>query len=240
MSAEVWMVASGKGGTGKSTTGVFCAAALAERGKQVLVIELDCGLRSVDLLAGVAEQVVFDIEDVLSGWCPPQKAICQSPFYPGVSIIAAPYSGQQLHIDALGEVLDSLKDCYDFILLDVAAGMGQAFQGAATVSTGALLVLTADPVALRDGRLASEWLYNNSSVVPRLVLNRISLTATTMDLDVCIDTVAAQLIAVIPESPQLQQTVLEQKTVNKQSRLWLAYSNLAGRICKEDIPLLME
>ena len=47
------MVASGKGGTGKSTLSVYLGARLAAQGKRVLLVELDSGLRSVDIIAGV-------------------------------------------------------------------------------------------------------------------------------------------------------------------------------------------
>ena len=51
-----------------------------------------------------------------------------------------------------------MTDYFDEIILDTAAGMGEAFQAAARVSDRALLVLTPDPVALRDGRIAADAL----------------------------------------------------------------------------------
>ena len=46
MGANVIMVASGKGGTGKSTVAVLLGAELAARGRRVLLVELDSGLRA--------------------------------------------------------------------------------------------------------------------------------------------------------------------------------------------------
>ena len=56
------MVASGKGGTGKSTLSVYLGARLAAHGARVLLVELDSGLRSVDIIAGVCGKTVYDIE----------------------------------------------------------------------------------------------------------------------------------------------------------------------------------
>ena len=67
MPAEILMLCSGKGGTGKSTVSVLTGASLAAQGKRVLLIELDSGLRSVDIIAGVYGKTVYDIEDVLCG-----------------------------------------------------------------------------------------------------------------------------------------------------------------------------
>lgn len=59
-------------------------------GRRVLLIELDSGLRSVDMIAGVYGKTVYDIEDVLCGRCDGSKAIVPSPLYPGLSVISAP------------------------------------------------------------------------------------------------------------------------------------------------------
>ena len=101
MSARVIMVASGKGGTGKSTVSVLTGAALAARGRRVLLVELDSALRSVDYIAGVYGKTVYDVEDVLCGRCDAGKALVESPLYPGLFVISAPYSGGQVAAGAL-------------------------------------------------------------------------------------------------------------------------------------------
>ena len=53
MSAQCVMICSGKGGTGKSTVSVLLGAGLSRLGRKVLLVELDSGLRSVDIIAGV-------------------------------------------------------------------------------------------------------------------------------------------------------------------------------------------
>ena len=72
MNAQCIMVCSGKGGTGKSTVSVLLGACLARLGRKVLLIELDSGLRSVDIIAGVYGRTVYDIEGVRAPrlWCP--------------------------------------------------------------------------------------------------------------------------------------------------------------------------
>lgn len=93
MGANVIMVASGKGGTGKSTVAVLLGAELAARGRRVLLVELDSGLRSVDYIAGVYGKTVYDVEDVLNGRCEAGKAVVESPVYRNLYVISAPYSG---------------------------------------------------------------------------------------------------------------------------------------------------
>lgn len=56
----------------------------------------------------------------------------------------------------LGRLLTAMRPYFDFILLDTAAGMGAPFTAASTVADKALLVLTPDPVALRDGKIVAD------------------------------------------------------------------------------------
>ena len=65
--SQVIMITSGKGGVGKSSACVLLGAALGRLGKKVLVLELDSGLRSLDLMMGLQDQVTYDIQDVLLG-----------------------------------------------------------------------------------------------------------------------------------------------------------------------------
>ncbi|MBQ7007367.1 MAG: P-loop NTPase [Oscillospiraceae bacterium] len=67
--AQVIMIASGKGGTGKSTVATFMALELSTKGSRVFLTELDMGLRSIDVISGISDLAVYDIGDVLEGSC---------------------------------------------------------------------------------------------------------------------------------------------------------------------------
>ena len=68
------VIASGKGGAGKSSLAAGLGGALAGMGKHILLIDCDIGLRSLDLILGCAENTVYDWADVLLGRCAPEKA----------------------------------------------------------------------------------------------------------------------------------------------------------------------
>lgn len=240
MSAKILMVASGKGGTGKSTVSVLLGGRLAAAGKKVLLIELDSGLRSVDIISGVYGKTVYDISDVLSGRCEGDKAVVESPVYKGLSVISAPYEGGEVRPEALRRLIGRMAPYFDFILVDTAAGLGAPFQAARTVSDMALLVLTPDPVTLRDGRIAADELVNGGCKNVRLVVNRVgpaSFGGAVRDLDECIDTVAAQLIAVIPESAEIQHSAAQGQALPAGCLAFKALDNLARRLLGEQITL---
>ncbi len=205
---KILLVTSGKGGTGKTTVSLLLAHALCRKGRNVLLIELDSGLRGLDLLLGVSDRVVYDLSDYLCGRCRPAKAIvpCEVPCG-NLHLLAAP-SDRHFVPDqqALAQLLRSLSSCYDDLILDTAAGLGRGFDVASALCTAALIVTTPDPVSVRDASKAASMLLRTP---PRLVVNRFSsrqLSSDLPDLDAIIDTVGAQLISVIPEDPAVAQS----------------------------------
>ena len=226
MNAQTIMICSGKGGTGKSTVSVLLGAQLGAWSRRVLLIELDSGLRS------------------LCGRCDGSKAIVPSPLYPGLSVISAPYEGGEVRAAPLAGLILAMREYFDYILLDTAAGMGAPFTAANRLADRALVVLTPDPVALRDGRIVADALLQSGrpASAVRLVMNRVSRSsfgkdAAVFDLDECIDTVGLQLIAAIPESRTLQRAGAAGTALPQDCPAAIAGHALAGRILGERIPL---
>ncbi len=244
MAEKVIMVVSGKGGTGKSTTSVYLAAGLAANDKKVLLIELDTALRSVDIISGVYGKTVYDISDILGGKCETHKAILESPLYKNVWVVSAPYEGEDaISKQSLEMFCDKVKDTFDYIVIDTAAGIGDAFTAAKSVSDLALIVITPDPIALRDGRIVSDNLYKNDYNNFRLIINKVKhkniKKSELINLDECIDTVCAQLIGVIPESDDIHNCGTKGKKLPRNTQAWKVYQNIAARILGEDVSLEM-
>lgn len=245
MDALIIAFVSGKGGTGKSTTSVLLGGALAEQGKKVLLIELDSGLRSVDIIAGVSNSTIFDIQDVLAGKCQPDDAVVSSDIYPGLSVISAPYQGGVISAKKLHELCQYFSKQYDYILVDAAAGLGPAYRIAVAISHRIVLVLTPDPVALRDGRLISDQLDEKNSGRVRLILNKVNAeqifsAGILEDLDEAVDIVGARLLGVIPESPNILKASSSGTPLEKTSTEHRVYEAIAYRITGHDVPLVIQ
>ena len=65
MVGKVITVTSGKGGVGKTTTTANIGAALALRGKQVVCLDADIGLRTLDVVMGLEIRIVYDLVDIV-------------------------------------------------------------------------------------------------------------------------------------------------------------------------------
>lgn len=243
MDAVIIAFVSGKGGTGKSTAAVHVGAALAELSRRVLLVEVDSALRSVDLIAGLAGQAVYDAGDVFAGRAGPGKAMVQSPAAEGLFLIPAPYEGGILTGRSLRLLCQQVKGDFDFILLDVAPGLGDAFKAAAENAARAVLVLTPDPISLRDGRLVADRMAE-SDIQLHLLLNRVDTELILRedalpDLDEAIDTVGAQLLGVVPESAAIQRAAAAGTALPLKSREHQVFDAVAKRLLGEEVPLIM-
>ena len=59
------VITSGKGGVGKTTTTANIGAGLALRGKSVVMIDADIGLRNLDVVMGLENRIVYDVVDII-------------------------------------------------------------------------------------------------------------------------------------------------------------------------------
>lgn len=194
-------VTSGKGGTGKTTVTGGVASCLARLGKSVLCIDMDIGLRNLDISLGLSDRALMDFADVALGNCPLGRAAVSHPDLPGLSLLTAPMRlSPRLTYDRVRALLNTARLRYDYILIDSPAGLGPGFQLAVCGADRALVVATNDASSLRDAQRAVEELYRLRQV--HLVMNRIQpklLRELRTTIDDAMDAAGLPLIGVIPE-----------------------------------------
>ena len=86
---KIIVSASGKGGVGKSVFTVNLGATLAERGVKVVMIDMNLGLRNLDIYLGLENKVIFDVADVLSGLCGYKRAVLRDKRFSCLHMIPA-------------------------------------------------------------------------------------------------------------------------------------------------------
>ena len=185
-------VTSGKGGTGKTSVTGGVASCLARLGKRVLCIDMDIGLRNLDISLGLSDRALMDFSDVAEGRCPLARAAVTHPDLPNLSLLTAPMS--------LSPDVTATRIRYDYIMIDSPAGLGPGFQLAVCGADRALVVATNDASSLRDAQRTVEELYRIRQV--HLVMNRIQprlLRQLRTTIDDAMDAAGLPLIGVIPE-----------------------------------------
>jgi len=236
------IIASGKGGVGKSSSTICLARALTARGKRVLVMDFDIGLRSADLLLGVSDQVVFDWGDVLTRHCDPQRAFLEPE--PNLLFISAPAHFQQsFSAESVQTMVEILNSSFHYILLDAPAGMQNGFQLAAAAADSALIVSTPDEVCVRSANKAARALTELGVAHHRLLLNRLRKRSVfqgkQLNIDQTIDATAVQLLGVIPEDAFVTDNLAHGLPLPKNSPAGQAYARIAARLLGENVPLVI-
>ena len=97
---KVIIVASGKGGTGKTTLSANLSAAIAQKGKSVVAVDMDMGLRNLDVALGLESSIVYDVADVIEGNCILEDALIKHPMYDSLFFIPAPQTRDASSIGA--------------------------------------------------------------------------------------------------------------------------------------------
>ena len=194
-------VTSGKGGTGKTTVTGGVASCLARLGKKVLCIDMDIGLRNLDISLGLNDRAQMDFSDVALGRCPLDRAAVSHPDLPGLFLLTAPMTlSPALTGERVRALLSAARERYDYIMIDSPAGLGPGFRLAVCGADRALVVATNDASSLRDAQRTVEELSFLRQI--HLVMNRIQpklLRQLRTTIDDAMDAAGLPLIGVIPE-----------------------------------------
>lgn len=241
---KVIVVASGKGGTGKTTSVGAISSCLAALGHKTLCIDCDAGLRNLDIIIGMSEYVVTDFSDVLEGHVSMEEACSEHPKISGLFFLPAPAFRGPEDIDpkAMSVLMAQVKERFDYCVIDSPAGIGPGFRLAAQDADMALVVTVCDLSSMRDGQRVAEQLHAIGIEEVRLVVNRVSIRnfrrigATVDDV---IDTVGAQLIGLIEEDESVflasnSETPL---ILYEDKKAAMEFLHIAQRITGERIPL---
>lgn len=237
--AEKIVVASGKGGVGKTTLTVALSKALCSKGKKVLIIDCDC-LRSVDLMLGTTEKTLYDWGDVAMGRCETSQAVYGSDD-PNLWVMASPESYENIEQDALKKIIDDVEEYFSYIFIDAPAGIGTGLKMACCGAQRGLVVSTPDLVCVRSACTAARKMNCFGVEDVRLIINRLQKREVrkgrVLNLDSVIDSVEVQLIGVVPEDAKIRLGSMGGDVYKKGQASYKAITNIIGRIEGESIPL---
>lgn len=240
---KVIVIASGKGGTGKTTTAAALSSALAARKCRVLCIDADVGLRNMDLSLGLSEMALPDFCDVIEGRLSLEDAAFQHPTVLSLYFLSAPslMSPEEIDPEKMRELLDSARRSFDYCIIDSPAGIGSGFRLAARFADSAIVVTTSDITSCRDVQRTVMELKALGIEDVSLIVNRIRprlLKFSNQNIDDIVDTAGARLLGLVPED---RSVILSANKgiplINYTSRgAAAAFSRIAGRLLGERIP----
>lgn len=251
--AKVVVVTSGKGGVGKTTTSAAFAAGLATRGYKTVVIDFDVGLRNLDLIMGCERRVVYDLLNVIHGEGALHQALIKDKRVGNLYILPASQTRDKdaLSREGVGEVIDSLRQSFEYIICDSPAGIEKGAMIAMYFADEALVVTNPEISSVRDsdriiGMLASKTRraeLDQEPVREHLVITRydplrVERGEMLSSDDVC-EILAIPFLGVVPESKDVlaASNAGVPVTLGDGCDAGDAYFDIVDRFLGEDRPL---
>lgn len=256
-------IVSGKGGVGKTLIAANLAAALGQAGGSTLVMDSDLGLANLDVILGLSPRRT--LHDVLAGTCSLQDAIIHIPTGhgspegqgDGFDVLPAGsgmFEATRLTASAqqdLKKLLDRLESCYDFLLFDAGAGIGDVVLFFARLADEILLVVTPEPTSMTDayatmkvlvrehGRHDMQLIVNQtasgvaSDTAGAAVASHLQQVASKFLDAQCQATVRLHLLGTIPSDPAVPKAIARQqllKIASPDAPATLAFVELAKAV----------
>ncbi len=229
---------SGKGGTGKSSVSCGLSLAFAKMNKSVLLVDMDEGLRCLDLLLGVDHEVVFDLSDILNG-APISNGTYTLPENPLISVIPAPAQTGTVSIDSLSNFAQTVKSLYDVVIFDFPAGLDFSLYTAIGDDAQFLTVCNPDPVSVRDAAAVCQSLPKTNNDA-RLIINRFDAEYIKKkiysNIDDIIDISGFRLLGIVPYSNELMLLSV-MHDISPKSKGFKSLYRIAKRLCGDSVRL---
>lgn len=241
---QILVVASGKGGVGKTTATAALSASLVRLGASVLCIDADVGLRNLDIVLGLSELGAIDLADVLAGEVALSQAVLRHGTLAGLDLLPAPLTMPDGLISAFPALAAEARERYDYTLIDCPAGTGPYFHMAAAAADMALVIATPDAVSLRDAtRMTLAWPQPRPPM--KLIVNRVRpkliRKSAAPNIDDAMDAVGLPLIGIVPEDERIiiggnrGQVIPADAGSRSAAR---AFGHIARRLMGESVPVM--
>ena len=234
---HVIVITSGKGGAGKTTAVAGIGAALASKKSRVVLIDTDIGLRNLDVILGLEERILFDIVDVASGECDIKQALVRHTEHETLFLLPAAQTRDKGRVSPqiMQEMVEKLKQEFDFVLIDCPAGIGSGFKNAVAGADSAIVVTNPEVSAVRDADRVIGILATYDIPSPRLIINKIRpgmvKRGDMMSVSDILDVLNATLLGIIPDDEAvIKAGNIGRSIADMDSPAALAYKNIAGRI----------
>lgn len=149
---RVIAITSGKGGVGKTNVSVNLAIALANRGKEVMLMDADLGLGNVDVLLGL--QPTYNLSHVIEGKCSLEEILVEGPH--NVKLVPAKSGASRMTSLNPGEyaglirAFNELAFNPDLLLIDTAAGISESVIHFSKASQEIVVVVCDEPTSITD------------------------------------------------------------------------------------------
>nr|WP_209070761.1 MULTISPECIES: AAA family ATPase [Winkia] len=188
--ARVIAMCNQKGGVGKTTTTINLAAALAEYGRRVLIVDFDpqgAASAGLGIMSHELDQTIYTL---MTNPRMDVHEVIEHTDYEGLDVIPANIDLSAAEVQLVNEVareqilasvLRPVRDEYDLIIIDCQPSLGLLTVNALTAAHGVMIPMEAEFFALRGVALLVETIEKvRDRLNPRLKIDGILITMVDM------------------------------------------------------------
>jgi septum site-determining protein MinD len=245
LEGKIFVVTSGKGGVGKTTATASIGAAMAMEGKRVAVVDMDIGLRNLDVIMGLENRIVFNVVDAVKGKCKVRQAAIKDRRIDNLFLIPASQSDNKdaLTPEGVIRLSKTLRKEFDVVLMDCPAGIERGFENAVAAADEAVVICTPEVSSVRDADRVIGLLYSKS-ITPKLVINRINPylveRGDMLSHDDVMEVLSVELLGLVEMDDQVivSSNIGIPLVMNKESKAGQAFKRIAMRLNgNSDLPI---
>jgi septum site-determining protein MinD len=203
---RAYTIASGKGGTGKTTVTANLGTALAQYGKETYIVDADVGMANLGLVLGL-EKVSITLHEVLAGKAKIGDAIYEGPH--GLKVVPSGISlkgFQEADPKRLKDVMGELVSRCDFLLFDAPAGLGSDAVIPLAIADEVVLVVNPEISSLVDALKVKILTEMVGGTVKGAILNRATLQDSELSRQKIQQILGVPIVDVIPEDPNVRRS----------------------------------
>ncbi|NYT06113.1 MAG: P-loop NTPase [Methanomicrobiales archaeon] len=203
---RAYTIASGKGGTGKTTTTVNLGTMLSYFGKETYILDADVGMANLGLVLGL-ENVPVTLHEVLAGKAPVSDAIYEGPY--GVKVVPSGISlkgFQNANPDRLRDVMRELVGRCEFLLIDAPAGISRDGVIPLAIADEVILVVNPELSSIVDALKTKILTELVGGHVSGAILNRATMENSEVSREKMEKVLGVRVIGVIPEDANVRRS----------------------------------
>jgi len=230
---KIIVIASGKGGVGKTTTAINLAAAMKYFGRDVLVIDGNLSTPNVGIHLN-APEVPINLNHVLRGKAEPFEAVYEHES--GIKIMPSSISikeAKRTKPEKLKNFKNQFKKISENVIVDCAAGLGKEASCAIETADEIIIVTNPEMPAITDALKAVKTAEQLKKPVKGIIVTRVKKDSIELSPEVVKEMLEIPILGMIPEDDYVRRAINTKNPVvhtYPKSKAARAYKEIAAKI----------